>query len=310
MSNEKCILCESDAIPVWEEVFDTRFGIDTAYEISKCSVCGLEQTTPLPSEGELKSLYETHYNFGGEKGTIYTNLRTKFFSSGLYDLGLALDGDISFHGRKGSGRLLDIGCNEGRGLSIYKKNGFGAEGLELNDKAAEEARSKGFVVYSDLVENFKPSKLYDVVVLSNVLEHSLKPNEMLSHVRRILNPGGQVWISCPNNRSWLRSLFGRFWINWHVPFHIVHFSLKTLENLLLDSGFEVKAVKIEMPALWGAHSIIGIIFTRRGRPTKQLRNPFLVMVLIALIRGMLFPLLWFGNFIGRGDCLVVTAEKV
>ena len=306
----KCINCRANLVDALDDVFDTRFGIDNLYSVSRCPDCGLEQTAPLPSEDELKRLYETYYNFGGEKGTVYTFLRAKFFSSGLYGFWLAIDGDISFHGRKGSGRLLDIGCNEGRGLSIYKKNGFVAEGLELNDRAAEEARLKGFVVYSDLVENFKPAELYDVVVLSNVLEHSLNPKDMLSHVRRIMNSGGQVWISCPNSLSWLRSLFGRFWINWHVPFHIVHFSPKTLEKALLDSEFEVKVVRNETPALWVAHSVIARIFARQGEPTRQLRSPFLVMGLIALCRGMFFPFLWFGNAIGRGDCLVVTAKKV
>lgn len=158
----------------------------------------------MPSGDELKRLYETYYNFGGEKGTTYTNLRAKFLSSRLYDLWMAIDGDISFHKRKGSGKLLDIGCNEGRGLAIYTNNGFVSEGLELNGKAAEEARSKGFVVYSDLVENFKPAELYDVVVLSNVLEHSLDPKDMLSQVRRILKPGGQVWISCHHYSLWYK----------------------------------------------------------------------------------------------------------
>jgi len=31
--------------------------------------------------------------------------------------------------------------------------------------------------------------------------------------------------------------FGTSWINWHVPFHIFHFSPKTLRELLADTGF-------------------------------------------------------------------------
>ena len=83
-----------------------------------------------------KDLYETYYNFGGEKGTIYTGFREYFFSSVLCRFWLIVDGDISFHNQKGSGRLLDVGCNEGRGLSIYQKNGFEAEGLEMNEQSA------------------------------------------------------------------------------------------------------------------------------------------------------------------------------
>lgn len=51
-----------------------------------------------------------------------------------------------------------------------------------------------FVVYTKLLEKFEPKEPFDVVVLSNVLEHSLNPKKMLQHVRRILKPGGRVWI--------------------------------------------------------------------------------------------------------------------
>jgi hypothetical protein len=51
------------------------------------------------------------------------------------------------------------------------------------------------------------------------------------------------------------------------------------------------------------------MFAQFGQPTKQLRNPFLVAVLLILIRIFFFPLLWLGNRIGRGDCLVVVAQK-
>ena len=71
---------------------------------------------------------------------------------------------------------------------------------------------------------FRPAERYDVVVLSNVLEHFLDPKAALADIARILRPGGELWISCPNARSWLRALCGRAWINWHVPFHIVHFT--------------------------------------------------------------------------------------
>jgi hypothetical protein len=42
-----------------------------------------KQKPHLPSGDELKRLYETYYNFGVKKGTIYAILCAKFFSSGL-----------------------------------------------------------------------------------------------------------------------------------------------------------------------------------------------------------------------------------
>ena len=308
--DSKCIACDSILSIELKDVFDTRFGIKDKYEIGRCPICGTEQILPLPSIMDLKDLYETYYNFGSEKGTIYTGFREYFFSSVLYRFWFIVDGDISFHNQKGSGRLLDVGCNEGRGLSIYQKNGFEAEGLELNEQAAAEARKRGFNVDTDPIETLQPKDPYDIVVLSNVLEHSLDPKDMLTHVARILKPGGQVWISCPNVDSWQCSVFGRYWINWHVPFHIVHFSRSTLTNILKETGFEIQEIRQESPALWVAHSIIVRLFAKFGKPTKQLRNPLLITTLLILIRVLFFPLLWLGNRLGRGDCLVVLAQKV
>jgi 2-polyprenyl-3-methyl-5-hydroxy-6-metoxy-1,4-benzoquinol methylase len=304
-----CVSCNAELVDSVVNVYDTRFGIERPYAIASCSNCGLEQTKPLPNQNELNHLYEVYYNFGGEKNTRYTQLRARFASSIFYRNWLAIDGDISFNLTSGSGKLLDVGCNEGRGLEFFQSHGFSAEGLELNSKAAEVARSKGFTVHGSTLEGFTTEIKYDVVVLSNVLEHSLNPGGMLQHIHRLLNPNGQVWISCPNSRSWLRSVFGRYWINWHVPFHVVHFSPDSLREVLKKSQFEVVKMRQETPALWVAHSVIARLFAKPGQPTKQLRSAVLVAALILLIRGLFFPLLWMGNLSKRGDCLVVVARK-
>jgi SAM-dependent methyltransferase len=254
-------------------------------------------------------LYESYYNFGGERGTSYTRLREWFFSSWLYRAWIVLDGDISFHGCKGAGRLLDAGCNEGRGLRIYARNGFQVEGLELNPNAAAVAREAGFTVHSGDTTDFIVPAAYDVVVLSNVLEHARDPKKVLINLRENLKPGGQLLISCPNSRSWLRKAFGRSWINWHVPFHISHFSSETLHRLLTDAGFQVTRTRQITPALWVTQSCIAWLFAKEGTKNACLRNPFLTLGLMVSARFVLFPVLWLGNRIGRGDCLLVVATK-
>lgn len=304
-----CTICNSDINKTNKAIYDTRFGLDKIFDIGRCINCGVTVTFPSPSFEDLKTLYETYYNFGSKEETIYTRLREHLFASPLYRFWLAIDGDIAFHNIKGSGRLLDIGCNEGRGLNLYRQNGFDAEGLELNELAAAEGKKKGFKVYTNPVETFCPTEPYDVVVLSNVLEHALKPTEMLDHIFRILKPDGQVWISCPNLESWQCKLFGKYWINWHVPFHIVHFSQHILVKTLKASHFKIQDMRQASPSLWIAYSLITSLFAKPGQPTKQLRNPFLVAAFMILARGILFPILWLGNRMGYGDCLVVVAQK-
>lgn len=305
-----CVACKAVVEQMGNPVFDTRFGIAARYQYGRCSQCGLEQIVPAPAIGKLKALYEQYYNFSGHSAQKhYVSLRQRILSSSAYGLWLWLDGDISFLRKKGRGRLLDIGCNEGRGLEHYRQNGFTSEGLELNERAAAIAREKGFTVSTCLVDDFVPTEKYDVIVLSNVLEHSLDPGKMLRDARRLLNPGGQIWISCPNSQSWLRRVFGGYWINWHPPFHIVQFSAGMLKTLLQESGFSNIHVQNKTPALWVAHSLLARLFARFGQPTLQLRSIFWVAPLMLLARFGLFPLLWLGNQLGCGDCLVVTAEN-
>ena len=309
LSAGACIVCGGELDRNIVNVFDTRFGIAGKYCVRQCSVCKLEQIFPVPLPADLKTFYESYYNFGGESGTVYTRLRELFFQSFLYRLWIRLDGDISFHGRPGSGSLIDIGCNEGRSLRMYAQNGFKVEGLELNEKAAMVARAANFTVHVGDVGHLRPSTLYDVAVLSNVLEHSTDPRQMLLDVHHILSQKGQVWISCPNSRSWLRRAFGTRWINWHPPFHISHFSPETLRNLLRQTGFNTIEMRQATPALWLSMSLIAKVFAKEGQPTRELRNPILIASLLCLVRSLLFPILWIQNRAGRGDCLLLIAEK-
>ena len=305
----RCRLCGGELLPVLEDVHDTRFGLPGSYGIYGCRRCGLEHTLPQPSQAELNRLYEEHYNFAEATGASYHGLRRLLHSPLVYHLWLALDGDVSFHGRRGRGRLLDVGCNEGRGLTFYRANGFQAEGLELNGVAAAAARARGFTVHEEPLERFQPPEPYDVIVMSNVLEHFLDFRQALSDARRLLVANGEVLISLPNNRSWLRRCFGRAWINWHVPFHIVHFSPKTLIRALEESGFGIRKASQITPALWVAQTIIARLKARPGEVTRALRDPRLVVPLIVLARAFLFPWLWLNNRRGRGDCLAVVARK-
>jgi len=112
-----------------------------------------------------------------------------------------------------------------------------------------------------------PAAAYDVAVLSNVLEHSLDPRQMLQDVHRILASDGKVWISCPSSRSWLRKVFGKSWINWHVPFHIFHFSPETLQALLEDCGYKSVEIRQITPSLWVAQSFIAYCLQKKQKDT-------------------------------------------
>jgi hypothetical protein len=107
----------------------------------------------------------------------------------------------------------------------------------------------------------------------------------------------------------MRRLFGRDWINWHVPFHITHFSQDRLARLLDEAGFDVVSRQQITPALWVAQTVIAKIFSGAPDQPQQLRQPVLVAWLMLVARGLCWPLLWLANVTGHGDCLVLKARK-
>src|ERR1700740_2367333 len=147
-----CLLCGGALETSLTGVTDNRLGTPGSYEIRQCTQCGFEQTFPVPTQSELTCLYETHYNFGGERDTLYTDMRERFLLSFLNKVWTWLDGDLAFYCRQGVGRLLDIGCNEGRGLRIYERNGFRVEGLEVNENSAAVGREGGFKENTGLLD--------------------------------------------------------------------------------------------------------------------------------------------------------------
>jgi SAM-dependent methyltransferase len=306
--NRTCGICGQAGKILLDDLFDDRFGALGVFAIVRCANCGLEQTWPRPAAGELKELYEKFYNAGISPDSAYRGLRERFFSSDLYRLWLRWDGDMGFHGRRGAGRLLDVGCNEGRGLSLYADNGFQAEGLELNEAAAAVARQRGFPVHTENLGQFRPEEPFDVVVLANVLEHAWDPVAMLVEARGLLRPGGEVWISCPNAASLWRRVFGRGWVNWHVPYHLWHFSPASLEQVLKQAGYELAALQTYTPALWLAQSLCVSLGARRGRSNQVMRSALVAAGLTLMARVMVLP--WFRHLNRNltGDCLLATAR--
>jgi len=137
------------------------------------------------------------------------------------------------------GRLLDIGSAAGYFLNAARLH-FSAEGVEPARQAAEFSRTRlKLPVFSGGLEDAKiPSDRFDVICLSDVIEHLPDPFATLREAARISRPGGLLYIVTPNIASFTARLLGSKW--WGLrPAHLYYFSPSTLRAMLDKAGYDV-----------------------------------------------------------------------
>jgi len=184
---------------------------------------------------------------------------------------------------KEKGNLLDIGCAVGFLLEESRKNGFEAQGIELNKKAAKIAHSKGFSVESrEIKDTDYIEKSFDVVTLNHILEHVVDPNTFLQEVKRVLKKDGILVIVVPNHSSLAARLCRQRWYGWGVPEHVWHFDRNSLGFLLARNGFKIRGF---------------IQNSQHYAFSKSLRKN--TIAIAARI----------GNMMGSGDQLIVVAGR-
>ncbi|MBM4263587.1 MAG: class I SAM-dependent methyltransferase [Deltaproteobacteria bacterium] len=144
---------------------------------------------------------------------------------------------------KGQGRILDVGCGAGSYLYRLKQWGWKTYGIEPSPAAAQQARALGLDVQQGTLRDAKyPDSYFDVVRLSNVLEHLPNPREVFAQIRRILKPDGIVYVTVPNTHSLIFWLFREHWFALDAPRHVISYSPKTLRVLCDASGFDIAAM--------------------------------------------------------------------
>ena len=209
--------------------------------IVKCANCGLAYVNPRPeySPEEFGMLYSEKYfnapymRFYIEKGERQTN---ESFVSRLDWIEKII--------RKG--RILDIGCASGGFLRLARDREWETFGVEVSKTAAGIAEAKyGLnVMTGELNEAGFDDEFFDVITVSDVLEHVENPRSFLVEINRIMKKGGLLYIAVPDfdglyyRAAVFASRFSHK--NYFVlPHHIYFLNRSSVSRYLKETNFKL-----------------------------------------------------------------------
>lgn len=149
------------------------------------------------------------------------------------------------------GRLLEIGCGNGRLLHLARSGGWEVRGLELSPflAASVKARLGIDVVVADYMEySHGTGEAFDLVLLRHVLEHLMDPKRAMMGISALLKEGGYALLEFPNIdgldtrlKRWLRraGIYRKKYPETWRPGHCNEYCRRSFEFLLRETGFEL-----------------------------------------------------------------------
>lgn len=148
---------------------------------------------------------------------------------------------------------LDVGCWTGNlGGKIIRKKHCIVDGLDYRDDVLAEAKKKNYrktfrinLNNSDCDLSLLTRSTYDIIIFSDVLEHTSEPLKILKLFREYLKKDGSIIISVPNILFFgqrLLFLLGYFnYSNGGImdKTHLRFFTAKSLRDMCENAGYVI-----------------------------------------------------------------------
>ena len=243
-----CLLCGSPGEPLHQGLTDRLFGAPGRWDFKRCSRadCGLIWLDPMPTEEDIGLAYRNYFTHDEDQ----KGWKWRLFYGGyraLNALPAWVSGLTAEKQRLASmcladappGRLLDVGCGDGRFLHRMQQAGWTGEGVDFDARAIARARGKfGLTAHvGDLAGRRYPADQFDAVTMGHVIEHLHQPVTWLAECRRVLKPGGRLVVTTPNMASWGYRRFQAHAMHLDPPRHLHLFSPANLRTCAAQAGF-------------------------------------------------------------------------
>ncbi len=127
----------------------------------------------------------------------------------------------NFEGKK----ILELGCGRGDFLLECHKEGLDVVGIDVNPEyikiSEEKIKKSGFKPHIVLAKGEElpfEDDYFDFVNCVEVLEHTNNPEKVLSEIYRVLNNGGQAFVTVHNRLGAKDAHYKLWFLNWMPRF--------------------------------------------------------------------------------------------
>lgn len=244
-----CLNCGGDGTPV-------RLRDD--YPMARCNQCGL-----VFAEKWMEGFDESHDQYHADR--LDQPLEQLYPPFNLLRLEKLLDHLGSFlRGRD----LLDVGCGQGQLVLAAQRSGWHARGIDLSESAIAICKRAGLnCTVTDFFAQELDDSRYDLITMTEFIEHVPHPSTFLSRARELLREKGLIYVTTPNFSSLGRRILGG---DWTVvgPGHISYFTPSMLRRVVRASGLEPVALFSKNLSPTALRRLVG----RRTSTTRESRN--------------------------------------
>ena len=230
MKNTACDLCGTKNL---ESIYTTKFCIDCNKNLWQdvffiiCKKCGLIFENPRLSPQSLKS----YYTEGSIGSKIYGSTNVTHGTESTGDLARKEQFNFIHSYLPKQGRMLDVGARDNAFIKYWDDLNYKIYALEPGP--AFKTESTNVTLINEFYEDYTPNKLFDVICIRHVLEHTFSPFFFLDKAWNDLADNGLIFIEVPNIYIPFVTI-----VDFFIYYHTFNFSPVTLKSYLAKTGFK------------------------------------------------------------------------
>lgn len=140
-------------------------------------------------------------------------------------------------------KILEVGCGLGYLTYAMRKKGYNAFGLDISKEAIERNKQQlgNFYVCGN-VYDYALNNKYDVIVLTELIEHINEPLSFIETLIGMLNPDGSIILTTPNKSFYPQNAI---WLTDIPPVHGWWFSEESFKYIADKMDLDVSFVDFE-----------------------------------------------------------------